>query len=64
MFIVDLELLNRMRAFAKEPGALFIPIQGPSGPVPIWADDINAATSDDELVTVISFALGCRLDSQ
>lgn len=58
MFQIDHQLLVRLRAFAKEPGALFIPIQAPSGSIPIWADDINAAKSDDELIRVIKDAIG------
>ena len=48
------ELMDRMRAFAQEDGALFFVVQTKSrGSVPIWADDIRATTNDAELLALI-----------
>jgi hypothetical protein len=48
------ELLQKMRAFASEPGALFYVIKtNTRGPVPIWADDIRATANDVELLALV-----------
>lgn len=52
------ELLIRLRLFAKEPGALFIPLSTRRGPVPIWAEDINEAKTDAELAALINSCTG------
>jgi hypothetical protein len=57
MYQVDEEQLSRLRAFAQEPGALFMTLQGPHGPVPIWAEDIIAASTDDELLELVCKAM-------
>jgi hypothetical protein len=48
------ELLERMRAFSIEDGALFYIVRSKSrGSVPIWADDIRATANDTELLALI-----------
>ena len=47
------EFLMRLRVFAKEPGALFMVVRTQRGPVPIWAEDINKAKTDAELITLV-----------
>jgi hypothetical protein len=47
-------MLANMRGFAKGGGIGFFCIQSKSrGSVPIWIDDINACTTDEELVDLI-----------
>jgi hypothetical protein len=48
------ELLRKMRAFASEPGALFYVVKTKTrGSVPIWADDIRATASDEQLRALV-----------
>jgi hypothetical protein len=48
------DLLDRMRAFAQEDGALFFVVQTKTrGSVPIWADDIRATANDAELLALV-----------
>jgi hypothetical protein len=49
------DLLQRMRAFASEPGALFFVIKTKTrGSVPIWADDIRATADDEQLLALVT----------
>jgi hypothetical protein len=59
MYEVTRKQLRYLREFAVEPGALFIPlpVQGPVRRVLIWADDINNAQTDEDLVDVIRTAV-------
>ena len=48
------ELLQKMRAFASEPGALFYVVKRKTrGAVAIWADDIRATANDAELLALV-----------
>lgn len=48
------ELLQKMRAFASEPGALFYVVKRPTrGAVAIWADDIRATADDEQLRALV-----------
>jgi hypothetical protein len=48
------ELLQKMRAFASEPGALFYVVKRKTGgDVPIWAEDIQSAADDEQLRALI-----------
>jgi hypothetical protein len=48
------ELLQKMRAFALEPGALFYVVKTQTrGSVAIWADDIRATANDAELLALV-----------
>jgi hypothetical protein len=43
-----------LREFAEDPEALFFPPKTKSlGDIPIWASDIRAALTDDELIDVV-----------
>lgn len=57
MLSIHPDVITRLRNFAKEPGALFLSVKGPNGNVPVWADDVNAAMSDDALREVIAAAV-------
>jgi hypothetical protein len=47
------ELLQKMRAFASEPGALFYVVKTTRGSVAVWADDIRATANDAELLALV-----------
>ena len=52
------ELLQKMRAFALEPGALFYVVKTETrGCVPIWADDIRATANDAELLALVQASI-------
>jgi hypothetical protein len=58
-------LLEQLRAFAQEPGALFFPIMTRTrGPVPIWADDIRALGQDDAALRDFILAATCECKDQ
>lgn len=47
-----------LREFAEDPEALFFPLKTKSlGTIPVWARDIRAATTDEELLCMVSAQL-------